>query len=99
MGEVRGGTARKAQDRHAAGNDSEAFQLAFAVTRSVTCAFFWSALTIVKKFSVLGLPRGASIRCRLLLGFLSVRASSSNPMVALTRSRRMAFPTVVSPAK
>jgi hypothetical protein len=30
---------------------------------------------------------------------LSVRASSSNPMVALTRSRRMAFPTVVSPAK
>lgn len=54
---------------------------------------------MLKKLSVLGFPRGANIRCRLLLGFLRVRANSSNPMVALTRSRRMALPTVVSPEK
>ena len=74
-------------------------QLAFAVTRSFTWAFFWRAVTILKKFSVLGFPRGASIRCKLLLGFLSVMANYSNPTVALTRSRRIAFPTVVSPEK
>ena len=62
-------------------------QLALAVTRSFTRVFFWRAFTIPKKFSVLGLPCGASMRCRLLLGLLSVLAHSSNPTVALTRSR------------
>ncbi len=56
-------------------------QLAFAVTCSFTWAFFWRAHTILKKFSVLGLPRGANIRCRLLLGFLSVEANFSNPRI------------------
>ena len=74
-------------------------QPAFAVTCSFTWAFFWRTHTILKKFSVLGLPRGASIRCRLLLGFLSVEANASNPMVALTRSLRIVLPTAVSPEK
>src|SRR5450759_3943347 len=39
--------------------------------------------------SMLGFPLGESIRCRLLLGVSVTSASCSNPMVALTRSRRM----------
>jgi len=37
-------------------------QTALAVTRSFTRVFFCSACTMPKKFSVLGLPRGASMR-------------------------------------
>ena len=60
-----------------------ASQAALAVTRSFTRVYFCNALTMPKKFSVFGLPRGASIRCRLLLGLLISAASPSNPMVAL----------------
>src|SRR5207247_4588197 len=77
----------------------EGLQPALAVTRSFTPVFFCRALTMLKRFSVLGLPRGANIRCRLLLGFLIAAASSSKPSVALTRSRRMALPAAVSPLR
>ena len=49
--------------------------------------YLWEGVHNPKQFSVLGLPCGASMRCRLLLGLLSVLAHSSNPTVALTRSR------------
>src|SRR5690348_9520651 len=53
-------------------------QTVLALTRSLTPAFFCSALTIPKKCSVLGLPCGASMRCKLLLDFLRTCANSSN---------------------
>src|SRR3989441_628878 len=74
-------------------------QPALAVTCSLTRVFFCRAFTMPKKFSVLGLPCGASIRCTLLLGFLISAANSSTPTVSLTRSRRMALPATVSPPR
>ena len=37
---------------------------------------------------MLGLPVGDNMRCKLLLGLAVMVASFSNPMVALTRSRK-----------
>ena len=61
--------------------------------------YLWEGVHNPKQFSVLGLLCGASMRCRLLLGLLSVLAHSSNPTVALTRSSRIAFPALVSPPR
>jgi hypothetical protein len=67
-------------------------------SREASRASFSATLSRCRR-SLLGLPRGASIRCRLLLGLLISAASPSKPMVAFTRSRRTALPTVVSPAR
>lgn len=51
--------------------------------RNFIRAFFRRVRTIPKKVSVLGLPHGESMRCKLLLGTCRVAPCSSNPMVAL----------------
>jgi len=68
---------------------------AFTVNRMPT--LFCNTWRIAKKFAVLGLPLGPSMRWRLLLGFFKSAASLSNPMVALTTSRKTAFPVPSSP--
>jgi len=62
--------------------------------------FFCNAFTMPKKFSVLGLPRVASnAGWRLFEGFLISAERPSKPMVAFTRSRSIALPVCVSPAR
>ena len=56
--------------RHICAIGYAASQAALAVARSFTRVFLCNVLTMLKKFSVLGFPRGASIRCGLLLGLL-----------------------------
>src|SRR5882757_1165184 len=41
------------------------------------------------RLSMLGLPLGESMRCRLLLGVAVIFANCSKPSVAFTRSRRI----------
>jgi hypothetical protein len=78
-------------ERALAARPALGFQATFTVTHNLTRVFFCSARTMSKKFSVLGLPCGASIRCRLLLYLFTAAASASKPTVALTRSRKMAL--------
>lgn len=58
-----------------------------------------TALKMAARLSMLGLPFSASIRCRLLLGRLVSVASSSKPIEALTRSRRISRATCGSPLR
>ena len=58
-------------------------------TSKVTFSQSLMAEKIAAKLSMLGLPFGDSMRCKLLLGLWVSSARCSNPTVALTRSRRM----------
>ena len=65
----------------------------------LTCSFSRTALKIAARLSMLGLPVGDNIRCKLLLGLAVRVASCSKPMVALTRSRKISRAVSGSPLR
>ena len=62
-------------------------------------SFFFKAWITWNMFSILGLPDGANMRCKLLLDLSTSFANPSKPIVEFTRSRRSALPTAVSPSR
>ena len=62
------------------------------------CSRVWIAWNMDARLSIFGFPFGESIRCRLLLGLFVTAASSSNPTVAFTRSRKITRAAAASPA-